>query len=171
MMPRGVVAILAIWLTGCASSPDAYEWSWQDYTPTPPTQKIDTTVVIEFDPVEAPGNEFLARNGFFAPPQRRASEDIANMFTRVLPSRAGSETYIVRVRFRWDGELNPTLSLVQPHGDAVLATMSRPSSRQLRAVALNLQESMRLLKADLATTFERLPAESRETTPPHRDPL
>jgi hypothetical protein len=171
MTPHALVAIVAICLTVGASQASAQESSWQPYSPTPPIRKIDATVVIEFDPIEAPGNEFLVRSGFFAPAQRRASEDIANMFTRVLPSRTGSETYIVRVRFRWDGELNPTLSLVQPHGDAVLATMSRPSSRQLRAVALNLQESMQLLKADLATTFERLPAESRETTPPHRDPL
>lgn len=171
MAPRGLVAVVAICMSAWVSSGSAQESSWQPYSPTPPIRKIDATVVIEFDPIEAPGNEFLVRSGFFAPAQRRASEDIANMFARVLPSRTGSETYIVRLRFRWDGELNPTLSLVQPHGNAVLATMSRPSSRQLRAVALNLQESMRLLKADLATAFERLPAESHEATPPHRDPL
>jgi hypothetical protein len=104
------------------------------------------------------------------PAQRRASDDIANMFTRVIPQRDGSEHYVVRVEFLWNGEIDPSITLLGPP-DTPIASFSRPSSRALRAVALNLQESMRLLKADIAAAIERRPAEITEPPPRHRDPL
>ncbi len=168
---RLLAALLAVAALPAAGAPSDYEWSWADYAPTPPPRTVGATVAFEPAQVEAPGNEFLKSDGFFVPMARRAVADMSNLFERVLAAPDGSEAFRLRLSFRWDGRVHPAVAVVDPRDGTVLATMSRPSARRLRPVALDLQDAMRALKADLAERLDSLPVASPEPEPAHRDPI
>ncbi len=163
--------LLALAALPAAGAPADYEWSWADYAPTPPPRTIGITVVFEPAQIDATGNEFLKSDGFFVPMARRAVADMSNLFQRVLADPDGSEAVRLRLSFRWDGAVHPSVAVVDPRDGRILATMSRPSERRLRPVALNLQDAMRALKADLAERLDALPVASPEPEPAHRDPI
>ena len=171
MRRRLLAALLALAALPAAGAPSDYEWTWTDYAPTPPARTIGATVAFEPAQVDAPGNESLKANGFFVPMARRAIADMSNLFERVLADPDGSEVFRLRLSFRWDGAVHPSVAVVDPRDGTVLATMSRPSARGLRPAALDLQDAMRALKADLAERLEALPAASPEPKPAHRDPI
>ncbi|EME70874.1 hypothetical protein H261_05679 [Paramagnetospirillum caucaseum] len=153
---RLIMATLAAAPAGAA--PSDYEWSWSDYAPTPPPRVIDAVAVVESAGVSAPGNEGLAAQGFFVPMERRALADLANLFRQVIPVRDGSETYVVRASFRWDGAVEPSVAVLDARTGAAVASARGPVISRLRPVALNLQDSMRQAKLELALLLATPPA-------------
>lgn len=153
------------------AAPEDYEWSWKDYTPNEPPRVVEATAAIEMGEVEAPGNAWATEGGFFVPMQKRAAADVGNLFRQVSDKPDNGEDYRVRLTFRWNGEAHPSAQLIDGRSGEVLASLKQDAPRHLRAVALNLKDAMRALKADLVQAIERNPPLLAGDQPPHRDPL
>lgn len=163
-----LLLVLAGWSVAGLASPADYEWSWANYTPTPPPKLIQAAVMIEVKDVQ--DGRGLSKD-FFVAMQNHAVADLSNLFSQIIPPGQSGADYVVRLSFTWDGESQPSADVIDARSGNLLASLTRVPPRLLRPVALNLRDAMALLKADIALTVERSPPAPAEPKPPHHDPL
>ncbi|MDE2227775.1 MAG: hypothetical protein KGL11_01880 [Alphaproteobacteria bacterium] len=158
----------AVWIAIAAQS-KASDWA-DDYTPTPPPAVLDATVKIELVPVTMKPTMSLPA-GFFDLMQRRAVADVSNLFARVVEGDSDDADYVIRLGFYFDGEANPTATVIDARNGNVLATLTAVSPRKLRPDWLNVRDAMQQLKADLVKTLGQHISVPRVPPPRHHDPL
>lgn len=163
-----LIALLAGWPLAALASPADYEWSWAQYTPSPPAKVLQAAVTIEAKDVQ---DRRGLHQDFFAAMQNHAVADLSNLFTQIIPAGQPGADYIVRLSFTWDGESQPSADIIDARSGKLLASLTRVSPRLLRPVALNLRDAMALLKSDIALTVEQSPPAPAEPKPRHHDPL